>query len=372
MHNSIKLKRLTICIGNLGEGGAQRAMIQLANKLKDFGWNIDILTFNAEGAYKPTLRDDIEIYETGKSIPGFLRKIRNHSLKNPDTIYLITQSNVVKPYCLAKRLGFIYGHVIIREANWIRNGQGPISDRVWSFFLPWLYRSADAWIALTQASAEQLRNLFKISSSRISVVPNAVDTSSVVAKGLESPGHPWLSGERDYSVVIGVGRLTVQKGFDSLIDAVALVNRCRPTKLIIIGTGALEHTLRKQAALHAPELDVDFTGFVTNPYAYVARGDVFVLSSRWEGSPNALIEALAIGIPCVACDCPSGPREILTSPELGILCPIDDLEAMAEAIVASLDKPGERHIRQEHMRRNHGVEKWARAYERIVLGVSQK
>lgn len=82
--------RLTICIANLGVGGAQRAMILLANKLKEFGWNIDILTFNADGAYKPTLHDGIPVHATGKSVPRFLREIRKHSCANPDTIYLST------------------------------------------------------------------------------------------------------------------------------------------------------------------------------------------------------------------------------------------------------------------------------------------
>ncbi|MCC5959455.1 MAG: glycosyltransferase [Rhodobacteraceae bacterium] len=369
MNSKSSMGRLTICIANLGVGGAQRSMIQLANRMKKFGWNVDILTFIADGAYKQTLHDGIPVHATGKSIPRFLRQVRAHSNANPDTIYLVTQANVVRPFCLAKRLGLFRGRIIIRQANQIHAGKARISERIWALMLPWIYRVADGWISLSRASSVELSELLSVSQDRISMLPNSIDIDSVTARALEAIEHPWLTEQRDYAVVIGAGRLNIQKGFDTLIDAVALANQNRPTRLIILGEGLLEQALKERAATHAPELKVAFPGFVTNPYAYMARADVFVLSSRWEGSPNALLEAVAIGLPCVACDCPSGPREILVSSELGLLCPVDDAEAMAGAILASLDNPGARHIRQEHIRQNHGVENWARAYERVLQNV---
>lgn len=115
-----------------------------------------------------------------------------------------------------------------------------MSEKIWLLFLPWLYRSADTWIALTRASSAELEDLLNISGDRIRLIPNAIDVDAVVAKGLEPIEHPWFTDQRGYSVVIGVGRLNTQKGFDTLIDAVALANRTRPTRLIILGAGALE------------------------------------------------------------------------------------------------------------------------------------
>lgn len=347
-------------------------MILLANNLVKRGWSIDFITYLNEGEYKYTPSHSIPIHATSKSIARFLHQIFLHSLANPDTTYLVTQANVVRPYCLAKRLGLFYGRIIIREANQIRTGKKGMSEKIWSLMLPWLYRAADAWISLSHASSAELAEIMKISQDRIKLIPNSVDLGTVVTKAQIAQDHPWLTEPRDYPVVISVGRLHFQKGFDTLIDAVALANQSRPIRLIILGTGGLEQSLRQHALVHAPALEVDFPGFVTNPYAYLARADLFVLSSRWEGSPNALLEAMAIGLPCVACDCPSGPREILVSPELGLLCPVDNPKAMAAAILSSLDNPGEPSIRQEHIRRNHDVESWVRAYERVLFALDER
>ena len=95
---------------------------------------------------------------------------------------------------------------------------------------------------------------------------------------------------------------------------------------------ALAHTLNIAEA-------VDFPGYVTNPLAVISKSDVFVLSSRWEGLPNALIQALGCGTTPVSTDCPSGPREILDGGEFGYLTPVDDVDAMASAMVDALQRP---------------------------------
>jgi glycosyltransferase involved in cell wall biosynthesis len=108
---------------------------------------------------------------------------------------------------------------------------------------------------------------------------------------------------------------------------------------LILGDGSERDTLEALVSDLGLEQDVRMPGFAGNPYAYMRRADVFVLSSRWEGLPTVLIEAMACGAPLVSTDCPSGAREILEDGKWGLLVPISDPEAMAQAIVQVLDVP---------------------------------
>ncbi|NJK80391.1 MAG: glycosyltransferase, partial [Chloroflexaceae bacterium] len=151
---------------------------------------------------------------------------------------------------------------------------------------------------------------------------------------------PWLTApERPVPVVLGVGRLVPNKDFANLIQAVALVRQQRPLRLLILGEG--DERPRLEALVQRLGLSdaVRMPGYVTNPYAYMRRADLFVLSSANEGLPGVLIEAMACGAPVVATDCATGPREILTGGQYGRLVPVGDSTALAAAIVATLDHP---------------------------------
>jgi glycosyltransferase involved in cell wall biosynthesis len=137
-------------------------------------------------------------------------------------------------------------------------------------------------------------------------------------------------------VILAVGRLTAQKDFSTLIRAFAEVRRSCPARLLILGEAeerpALE-ALVKQLGL---EQAVSLPGFVANPYPYMVRAALFVLSSRWEGLPGVLIEALYCGTPAISTGCPSGPREILADGQYGQLAPVGDVQALAQAMLLSL------------------------------------
>jgi glycosyltransferase involved in cell wall biosynthesis len=148
--------------------------------------------------------------------------------------------------------------------------------------------------------------------------------------------HPWFQPGQP-PVVLAVGSLTVQKDFPTLIRAVAHVQETRPVRLLILGEGQDRPTLEAQVRKLGLEQSISLPGFVANPYAYMARASVFVLSSRWEGLPTVLMEALFCGAPVVATDCPSGPREILRGGQYGRLVPVGEVTALADAIQATLD-----------------------------------
>jgi glycosyltransferase involved in cell wall biosynthesis len=137
----------------------------------------------------------------------------------------------------------------------------------------------------------------------------------------------------------GAGRLTRQKDFATLLRAFALVLKRRPVRLLLLGDGPERKRLESLAAELGISAVVDFYGFVANPFPFIARSDLFVLSSAWEGFGNVLVEAMALGVPVVSTDCPSGPREILHDGTLGPLVAVADHTALAEAILATLAAP---------------------------------
>jgi glycosyltransferase involved in cell wall biosynthesis len=150
--------------------------------------------------------------------------------------------------------------------------------------------------------------------------------------------HPWLVPGAP-PVILGVGRLSPQKDFATLIRAFRTVRARRPARLVILGEG--EQRAELQALIAAEDLaaDVALPGFEPNPLRYMRRAAMLALSSRHEGLPGALIEAMACGTPVVATDCPSGPAEVLENGRYGRLVPVGDADALANAIDATLDDP---------------------------------
>jgi glycosyltransferase involved in cell wall biosynthesis len=162
-----------------------------------------------------------------------------------------------------------------------------------------------------------------------------VITPEVREKARARLQHPWFETGQP-PVVLAVGRLTKQKDFPLLIRAFAQVCQKRRARLIILGEGPDRPLLEAQVSELGLEDEVALPGFVENPYAYMSRAALYVLSSQWEGLPTVLIEALYCGAPVVATDCPSGPREILANGRYGALVPMGDVSALAQAIEAGL------------------------------------
>jgi glycosyltransferase involved in cell wall biosynthesis len=172
---------------------------------------------------------------------------------------------------------------------------------------------------------------------------------------------------------ISVGRLEIQKDHDTLLRAYRVASPELPgARLVIVGDG----TRREELGRFAHELgvaeSVTFAGFVANPYPAIATSDVLVLSSRFEGMPNVVLEALALGRGCVSTDCPSGPAEILVDPALGRLVPVGDVSALAAAMVEVARNPPDPSIGPAHVRRHHSPQVVHRAYQAVIAGTASE
>jgi glycosyltransferase involved in cell wall biosynthesis len=226
------------------------------------------------------------------------------------------------------------------------------------------YPLADRCVAVSEGVAEDLSVLVGLPRAKIVAVKNPVVTPELMSRAAESVDHRWFATGGP-PVILAAGRLTAQKDFPTLLRAVDLVRRSRPVRLLILGSGPERTSLIGLA----DELDlgdrVEFHGFVENPYAFMARASLFVLSSAWEGSPNVLVEAMACGCPVVSTDCPSGPAEILDDGRYGKLVPVGDCEALSRAITGLLDDPTDAAVLRERARQYSSAAS-AEHFERVL------
>lgn len=229
------------------------------------------------------------------------------------------------------------------------------------------YPRNDAIIAVSHGVAQDTAHLIGWPVERIHVAPNPTVTPELPSLAAAALDHPWFAGGAP-PVVLGVGRLMPQKDFPTLMRAFAKLRAARACRLMILGEGPQRPALEALAAELGLAGEISLPGFVTNPYMYMARAGLYVLSSLFEGSPNALTEALAVGTPLVATDCPNGPREILEGGRHGPLVPVGDVDALAAAMAATLDHPPDRTALTAAAQR-YTVERSASAYiEALGLG----
>jgi len=317
-------------------------MLNLAEGLADRGCHVDLVLVKSRHAQLDDLPDTINVVKLPSNHTfSSLFALSTYLKKNRPDALLAAKNRANQVAVLARHLSGVSVRVGLRMGTTTTVAlQGKSTFKKWSWYLPmrWLYPKADAIIAVSAGVAEDLVRITGLDSRRITVIANPVITPRVDRLANVEPEHPWLQ-TKDVPVIIGAGRLTRQKDFPTLIRAFARLHAKRRCRLIILGEGkdkALLTNLSEQLKVAG---DLDFPGFVDNPYAYMKSADLFVLSSIWEGSPNVLTEAMGLGIPVVATDCPSGPREILQNGHYGPIVKMGDDKSMAEAMRSVLEKP---------------------------------
>lgn len=332
--------RIALYLPSLRGGGAERVMVILANGFAERGFEVDLVLANAEGPYLNQVSSQVRIIDLKSSrvltsLPGLARYLRRE--RPTAMLSAMGHANVVA--VVASRVAAVSTRVIVSErANFSvsRRHAKSIQAKAMGPFMRWAYRRADAIVAVSGGVADDLTASLGLPRSSISVVYNPVDTGSVRKLAGQPEHHPWLPS-KEIPVLIGVGRLEPQKDFSCLIKAFAKLRESRDARLIILGEGGLRADLEREIRRLGLEEDICLPGFVDNPFSAMTRADLFVLSSRWEGLPNVLIQAMACGTPVVSTDCPSGPVEILEDGKWGRLIPVGDAEALAEAIAATLN-----------------------------------
>jgi glycosyltransferase involved in cell wall biosynthesis len=213
----------------------------------------------------------------------------------------------------------------------------PTFNRFRTFLWRHLHTRADLVITVTKNTGDLIRRQ-GMPAHKVRLMDHPVLDDSVLIKSREAVDHPWFTA-KERPVIVGMGRLTRQKDFPTLLRAFARVRAAMACRLVIFGEGEDRQALAALIGTLGLGEDVWLAGFTPNPYRYVVRADLFVLSSRWEDPGHVIMEAAALKVPIVSTDCPSGPGEFLQGGALGHLVPVGDSDRMAEAMLDALRAP---------------------------------
>lgn len=347
-------RRIALVMSGFGQGGVPAMMLVLARALLAEGHRVDLVVARNEGPRRDLVPGGVRVIDLESLHPRFSwrRLVRKKSHRvlacaRPLAAYLEAErpaivfsgGNYINVIALRARSRSTVKPVIVvsQRSHFSHESQGKLLAR---WLIRRAYPRADAIVAVSDGVADDLAAGTGLTRERITTIYNPAVTPEVIANSRQPASHAWLTGTGP-PVVVAAGRLHRAKDFPTLIRAFAQVRARRPARLIIFGEGAERTALEQLVARLGLSDDVDLPGFVDNPHACMARAGVFVLSSAWEGFSNVVAEALACGPPVVATDCPSGPAEILAHGRYGRLVPVGDADAMAAAIAATLDDPGD-------------------------------
>lgn len=324
---------------SLALGGAERVLVNLAQGFMDRGRQIDVVLSKATGEYIPQLPRNATVVDLNSrrvltSLPGLVRYLRE---RRPATL-IAFQDHCGIIAIWARAIAGVPTQIIPTvHTAWsgsLREQSG-IKLRLLRYVARFAYSRVRSVVAVSNGVAEDLSHTLQLMPEMIKVIYNPIIDDRIWDLANEPMRHPWFdSGEPP--VVIAVGRLSPEKDFVTLIRAFALLRHQVSCRLIVLGDGPERGSLERLAWDLGVNINVQFTGFVTNPYVYMKHSAVFVLSSLREGLPTALVEALSLNVPVVSTDCAHGPREILCNGLYGALVPVGDADAMASALVSVL------------------------------------
>jgi glycosyltransferase involved in cell wall biosynthesis len=331
--------RIALFLPSLACGGTERAMLRLAGAFAESGLNVDLILAAAEGQYLSQVPSQVRLVDLAAnrvlaSLPGLVRYLRQY--RPTALLSAMEHANLVALW--ARWVACVPTRVVVSirtTVSQVSRKDQPLRGRLATAWAGSFYRAAQGVVAVSDGAADDFARVTGFRRSCIRTIYNPVVTPELSALAGAPLNHPWFApGEPP--VVLAVGRLAAEKDFPTLIEAFARVRSQRLARLLILGEGEKRFELNGLVQTLGLAADISLPGYVDNPFAYMRYCSAFVLSSVYEGLPNALIEAMACGAPVISADCPSGPAEILENGRYGRLVPVKDVEAMAGAISATL------------------------------------
>jgi glycosyltransferase involved in cell wall biosynthesis len=332
---------IVVLIRAFDGGGAQRDTVLLCNALAAKGVVPTVLTLHGEGHLRALLDPAIRVIELpgGKlryAIPGLRRAIRTLA---PG---VVVASEAALNLCALLAVQMLppsdRPKLVLREVSSpsvAQHNDPYVQNRIAYRLLRWFYRRADRIVALTEGDRHDLARIFSIPENIISLMR----TNAVIPPAIEGRLSQW-DGEtgRERDLIVCVGRLSPEKDHRTLLRAMTLMPAQRPWRLAIVGDGPERGELEAFVRGNGLAGRVAFIGYSADPFGWLMRARVAVLSSAHEGLPCVLMEALACGTPVVCTDCSYGPRDILQNGRYGLLTPVGDAPALAVAIEAAMDQ----------------------------------
>lgn len=335
--------RLAVFAATSGHSGVDRIVTNLVDQWAAWGLEVDLLQVRRHG---PTLvhlpprvrRIDLGTAHVNSALPALVRYLRR---ERPSAM-LCDKDRVNRLSIVARRMAGSPTRLCVRLGTAVSVNlaeRGRLERFAQRLSMRYLYPMADQVIVPAQSVKLDLLRFSGLADDHVEVIRSPILTPAIASLAAQPAPHAWLEDDAS-PVIIGIGELSYRKQFETLVQAFAQVRRERPCRLIILGRGRRREALMRLADDLAVSRDIALPGFQANPYAWLSRARVFVLSSLWEGLPVALIEALGLNVPTVATHCPGGNAEVLTDNCCGTLVPIQNPSAMAAAIKHWLDTHG--------------------------------
>jgi glycosyltransferase involved in cell wall biosynthesis len=338
-------RKVCFVLPSLNGGGAERAAVQILNGLDPNQWDRSMFLFAREGPYLAEVDPSIAITSADTASRwGRWRALRSFiARERPDLVMAFLSFFSVLSAARAANT----------RATVVFNLQTPMSafltDADYHWRRSWHkaafaavarvgYAAADLIIATSHGVARDLTGSFGIDPDHIRVLANPVDLDRVRA-AIAEPMEPAILPSGEAPLIVAAGRLAEAKNYPLMIEAFAMLRQRMPARLCILGQGELEGELRQLIAARGLSGAVSLAGFQANPWKYIAKADVFLLTSRYEGFGNVLIEAMACGVPVVA-TASAGTRDIVQQDIDGVLIDSHTPEAVAAALRRVLDHPG--------------------------------
>ncbi len=345
-------QRVAVFLTNLGGGGAERVTLNLLKGLSPEQFELELVLISAKGQFLAQVPDHVKLVDLGASgVTGAILPLTRYLRRRRPAVLMSHLSHVNVGALLARSLSGTRTRVVLVEHNDLSNV--PQTKKRRFGWLGWvtrpqrrllphlirrIYHRADAVVGVAEGVSSFVRRRFNVPVALVHTIYNPVVDDTLLERSRQPPEHPWLL-ERDVPTLVAVGRLNEQKDFATLLRAFAKVRRYRDVRLIIFGEGPHRERLEALTQELGIAAATSLPGFTQNPYAAMRHASLLALSSRWEGLPTVLIEAMACGCPVVATDCPSGPRTVLGSGKWGPLVAVGDDDALAKAILKTLAEP---------------------------------
>ena len=401
---------IALVIRDLKGGGAERSVLWLARGLIDRGHRVDIVLLRTMIHYTEEVPQDAQLFVVDENAddlteecaaPLLARMVRLHVPSPPvswcqmaGTLHwnlrclpsrrltrwtrgIVSYLEIESPDCILPNLSGAEAATLL--ASRLLGRHPPIvptirvvvrHDRSWhlrSLMRQRLFSGAAHFVGVSQGVSDSVVSTMGVERNKITTIYNPVATSHLQSKSAALPDHSWFL-DGGAPVILSAGRFTEQKGFSTLVRAFALVTAQRSCRLVILGEGRERSRLRRMVRRLGFADRVSLPGWVENPFAFMSRASLFVVSSIYEGFSRVLVEALACGCPCVSTDCPAGPAEILRNGEFGPLVPVGDASALAAAMHHVLTSPPDRRVLQERAAQ-FSVERTAVEYEVLLSGL---
>ncbi len=367
---------ILIVLRSFTVGGAEKQSMEIAKNFVEKGAKVTLLTFNQKGGMIEQVPENVKLIVSRRfrmfSVKVLMRVfslIKTIRTIKPDLIYTSIE---YAPVAIAGKLTGTPTMIVFvsdpgrKSKPWIKTVMSNFWSRVG-------IRFASSIVANSYGVARECRQHFKLKSSPM-VIYNGTNLQLVRQRALEDVKHQWL-GDKTVPLIVSVGRLVREKDFATLIDAFAIFNKRMKARLLIVGSGKEKNFLMRQIKRFKLDNVVQLVGLQQNPYSFMASANLYVSSSVSEGFSNTLLEAAALGLPIVSTDHKFGANELIEDGKNGLLVPVRDAKAMAEAMERILKNPVLKQnlsIAIKKRAEEFGVDKMVSEYEKLFRKVSNK